>query len=73
MKKYRIIKSIAKDASAPYFIQEWNPVNLSWEYSSSSSWTTLSKAKSHLKDWKEYYANKEVPAEVVWEDEDDSR
>lgn len=71
MAKYRIIKSVSRDSYNPYFIQEWNPHTLSWELNYSSGYSTLRKAKQHVKERKGWDQSKETPAEVVWEEEDE--
>lgn len=74
MSKYRIIKSIAKNSEYPYFIQEWRPESASWSFvCTNRDFRTLGEAKKTMGEWKEWDRQRTTPAEVVWEEEDESR
>lgn len=72
MPKYRVIKSTAKNADRPYIIQVWQPDLATWETRYASSYKTLKAAQRCIKEWQESCARAETPAEVVWEEKDES-
>lgn len=82
MKKYRIIKAIAKDEEKPYFPQYWDKGWNTWscfkEYKDSyygpgiymdRSYKTLREAKMRIQQERTEEKRLATPAEVVWEEE----